>query len=477
MSSRAGRLRALIALCGVAALLVVTADSAALAAGNRSTNLRLLDRCVKLMTGEATAGDRAVAGAADPQVATELSIFRATRTSADTLPATSDLGQALAGARATTYDPAASVRLSLGSTHYGPAYAVPATLAAPHLPARCARLGSLAGLRVAFALRTQEIGTGPGVCVVTTHVEPAEPPVPVLPGKRPLPGRKARTVADAGCESLTAMASYFGLFGAGLSGAGVPVALLPDGVSAITATFADGHRVTKPVSGNLVEGSMWTGTGRTTKLGKATRAKLVRLLDAEAPAAVTEDDANGTPIATFARPTSLIPEFVRESLGLERLLDSVSAFSVDTYVACSAQTHRCVAVVVFASCDPRHHRCEMSRKIERYRYVTRRPPRASAGPLPTGPIRARLNGYVRRPGRLSLVLSGTPHHRVDVLVEISCFSLRNEGIGSGQSRPPFQVAVPSRTHLLTVGRHRDCGVDVLVVSSGRGPIHARLARG
>lgn len=475
MPSRARRLRALIALCGVAALLVATAGSAALAAGTGSANPRLLERCVKLMTGQATAGEQAVSGPADPQVAAELSIFRATRTTIDTLPTASDLGQALAGAQATTYDPSASVRLNLSHTHAGSVYAVPATLAAPHLPLGCVHLRSLAGLRVAFALRTQETGTGPGVCLVTTHPEPAEPSIPTLPGKRPFPGTKARTLATAGCESLGEMASYLGALGGGLETAGVPVVLVPDGVSSITAAFANGHQVTEPVTGNLVTAT--PEASRTTNLGKVTRARLLRMFDAETPVTITEDDAGGTAVATFTRPAGLVPEIVREPRLLDRLLRSSTVSSEDSYVACSARTHHCVAVLVSTSCSSRDHRCQMRRQIERYRYVTRRPPRGTAGPVPTGRIRARVNRYVRHPGRLSLVLSGSPHRRVDVLVEISCFSPRNGGTGSGVSRQPLQVAVPSRTHLVTVGRHRDCGVDALIVSSRPGPIHARLARG
>lgn len=97
--------------------------------------------------------------------------------------------------------------------------------------------------------------------------------------------------------------------------------------------------------------------------------------------------------------------------------------------------------------------------------------------VPTGPIRARLNRYVTRPGKLSLALSGAPRHRVVVLVSINCFSGRDGGTSWSLSRQPLQVAVPSRTHLLTVRRHRACGVGALVVSSGHGPIHARLVRG
>jgi len=195
------------------------------------------------------------------------------------------------------------------------------------------------------------------------------------------------------------------------------------------------------------------------------------------PVTVAENGADGTVLATYTRPPSLIRESVREAVLLERLLGGFSTGSTDDYVSCSARTHRCVAVLVSASCNPRRRRCETSRKIVRYRYVTRRPPSGTTGPVPTGPIRARLNRWVTDPGKLSLALTGAPHHGVNVLVSVNCFSGRNGGTAFGESRPPLQVAVPSRTHVLTVGRHRACGIGVLVVSSQPGPIHARLVRG
>jgi hypothetical protein len=479
MSSRAGRARALIAVCGVEALLVATifAGSAGAAATPPSFG-SVFSRCVRLMTGEPRTGARRIPGAAESQIAAQLSIFRATRTSADTLPAASNLGQALAGAQATTYDPSASIRLNLGPTKSGPVYAVPVTLASPRLPARCAQVRALAGVRALFALRTRETGSGPGICLITTHVVPDEGPVSVLPGKRPAIGmRKRHTEAAAGCESLTVMASYLGVLGGGLAGAGVPAVVVPDGVSSVTYAFAGGHQITAPVTGNLA--NVPPTASRTTNLGRPTRAKLLRKLDAEIPATVTEHDAGGTAVATFTRPASLISEIVREVLVLGRVVKSFTVGAVNSYVSCSARTHRCVAAVVSASCNTQRHSCEMSRRIVRYRYVGRRPPRGTTGHVvvPTGPIRARLDRYVAHPGKLTLVLSGKPRHRVDVVVSVNCVSGRHGETGFSESRQPLQVAVPSRTHLVTVGRHRACGVGVMVVSSGRGPLHARLARG
>lgn len=476
MSSRAGRLRALTALCGIAALLAgaVVAVSAAGAA----THSRALIRCARLMAGGGKASAHRLPGSANPQVTGELSIFRAARTSSDTLPAASNLGQALGSAEARTYDPSASVRLHIDGTQGGFVYAVPATLSPPRVPAHCAHLSGLAGVRAVLALRTLETGSGPGICLIGIHAFSAQNPAPPLPGKPPLRGTgTSQTLATAGCESLAVMQSYLGMFGGALLGAGFPAVLVPDGVSSVTYALADGRQATAAVTGNLL--TMPVKATADSHLGKASKRKLLRVLDAQEPVTVTQNGADGTTVATYERPPSLIPELVRQFLAIRRLLVISTTSSEDSYVSCSARTHRCVAVVVSSTCNVRRHRCTMRRSIKRYRYVTRRPPRGTTGHLvvPTGPVRARVDRYVRHPGRLSLVLSGTPHRRVDVLLEISCFSSRNGGTESSGSGRPLEVAVPSRTHVVTVRRHRGCAVNALIVSSGRGPIHARLVRG
>ena len=77
----------------------------------------------------------------------------------------------------------------------------------------------------------------------------------------------------------------------------------------------------------------------------------------------------------------------------------------------------------------------MSRRINRYRYVGARPPAGTTGSdtQPTGPIVARVNRVITRPRKLTLVLSGTLHRHVVVLLSVSCFS-RNSAAGSGD--PP-----------------------------------------
>jgi hypothetical protein len=411
-------------------------------------------------------------------VAAELSIFRVTRTAADTLPAAGDLGHALARAHATTYDPSASVRVNLGLVKGGPLYAVPATLTAPSLPARCAHLRALAGLRAVFALYAQAAGTGPGVCLITTQLVPAESPVSILPGKRPGKRGKSHTVATANCESLTAMASYLGATGFGLTGTAPSVALVPDGVSSVTYAFSGAPSVTRPVYGNLV--TIPGSNASSVHLGTVSRAKLLRRIAALTPATVTETDASGAAVATYTRPTSLVPALANEVLLVSRLLKVVvSSGSQQVFASCSAQTHRCVAAVVSTRCDSRHHRCTMHRTVHRYRYVGRRPPRGTTGTVevPTGRIRARVSQYVTRPGKVNLVLRGTPHHHADVVVATSCYAGHHGATRSAVDRQPLRVAVPSHSRIATVRRHRTCAVNVLVTSTQPGPIHARLARG
>ena len=137
-----------------------------------------------------------------------------------------------------------------------------------------------------------------------------------------------------------------------------------------------------------------------------------------------------------------------------------------------------MAVTVTTTCDSHEH-CQTSRTINRYRYVGAKPPAGTTGPntQPTGPIVARVNRVITRPRKLTLVLSGTPHRRVVVLLSVSCFS-RNSAAGSAE--PPLELAVPSRTPLDLPGPARTfhtCDVGALVISSQRGLVHATVARG
>jgi hypothetical protein len=137
-----------------------------------------------------------------------------------------------------------------------------------------------------------------------------------------------------------------------------------------------------------------------------------------------------------------------------------------------------VAVIVTTTCDS-HERCRTSRTIHRYRYVTAKPPSGTTGPntQPTAPIVGRVNQFITRPTKLTLVLSGAPHHQVVVLLSVSCFSRNSEAAAGG---PPLQVAVPSRTPIALPGLGRmfhGCDVGALVISNQHGPVHVTVARG
>jgi hypothetical protein len=478
MFLRVARLPVLIVLAAVGAIAVAGLAGVGVAAGS-SSHQRLLLRCAKQILGE---GGVALAAPATayPQSA-DFSIFRVTRTSEDRLPSARSVARALKGSGAVTYNPSASVRLSVPGSQSGTIYAVPVTLAVHHVPARCMHLSALAGLRASLALRAQDVGTGPGICLISVQVEPAGRPISVLPGQRRRGPTGTTTLANAGCESLTVISGYMGALGGGLSSVGVHAVLVPDGISSLTDTFAGGRQVTTPVSGNLAIAP--TADTPDLPLHKLTRARLIRGLNAFAPLTITESSAAGSVVATLTRPPSLIPELVREVLLFKKsfsgTFSSGSESDGQVIAACSARTHRCVAAVVTTKCSDRSRRCTLSRRVARYRYATRRPPRGTTGNVnvPTAPIRARASAYFTHPGKLTLTLSGTPRSRVDVLVGATCFFRHGSGGARGVGRQPLVLTVPSRTTIAAVPRDRKCDVNVLVMSSQPGPIHATLASG
>ncbi len=145
---------------------------------------------------------------------------------------------------------------------------------------------------------------------------------------------------------------------------------------------------------------------------------------------------------------------------------------------CSARTHRCVAVIVTTTCGS-DERCPITWTIYRYRYLTSKPPEGTTGPntQPTAPIVGSTNWFAKRPGKLTLVLSGAPHHQVSVLWTVSCFAPHSGASGGG---PPLQVAVPSRTPIELPGPARtfkSCDVNALVISNQPGAVGVRVAIG
>ncbi len=314
----------------------------------------------------------------------------------------------------------------------------------------------------------------------------AEPTLGLVPPGEATP-KPTRTliVAGAVCKSEAVLSGYVGALGDERLGSAHELALIPDGVTAITYALADRRRFTAPVVGNLVAPPAPLSIPPTAQ--PVTATELGQQLAAHLPTTVTETGTGAYPIASLNRPDSLIADAVGSFSFLRGLLapssigsssSSSSSSTSDTGASCSARTHRCVAVTATMTCNA-HERCQTSRTIHRYRYVTAKPPAGTTGPdtQPTAPIVGRLNRFVTRPAKLTLVLSGAPHHQVVVLLSVSCFS-RNAAVSGGG--PPLQVAVPSRTPIALPGPARTfqaCDVGALVISSRHGPVHVTVARG
>lgn len=431
-----------------------------------------LDRCAAALFGpESGHPARPVAGSAGPTVVSSFAVFRRHRTAADRL-SVGGLGRTLADAGALTYDPSAAVRLLRSGAH-GTLYAVPATLAAESLPAACA---GRAGARAYLAQRMDDLGSGPGACLIATQLVP--PPPSLLPG-RTRPGPRL-VVSAAQCESEVVLSGYVGALGEGDLGTAQVHALIPDGLSSITYTFSDGHAVTAPATGNLV--TLPAPLSKHRVLRHTTASGLARLLAARLPTTITETGSAGQPTVTLTRPASLIADSVGAYRFLRRLAlvsrSRTSGTSTSSSGAsCSARTHRCVAVTVTMRCPSARH-CHLSRTIHRYRYRTARPPRGTthAGRQPTGPILARVVRVLTRPTKIALQLRGAPRHRVEVLVSVMCSTRHG---GAGISGPPLVVRVPSRTPIPLPGRarsFRSCDVGALVIARGRGAVRATIVR-
>lgn len=480
MSLRFLRVLAPIAVAALLALVVVVvvagaaSPTAAIARGRGDR--ALVNRCLMAVLGVGRRPAWPVSGSADPQVVSQFAVFRRMPSNAAALPTAAHLRAALAGAGATTYDPSAAVLLTRNGAH-GAVYAVPATMALSTVPVGCDRLPHFSGVGAYLALRAQQTGSGPGACVVSTQLEARVPSGSSPPGAIPPKPTKTLAVTQMLCQSEAVLSSYVGALGAALQGSRTQIALIPDGVSAISYTLADGHRFSVPVEGNLA--TLPAALSMRTALRHPSAAALGRSLSAHLPTTVTENGPGGNPIATLTRPVSLVADAVGSFSFLRAVLMSSSvgtSSSSTSGASCRARTHRCVAVTVTTTCDSHQH-CQTRRTIHRYRYVGARPPAGTTGPdtQPTAPIVARTNRLVNRPTKLTLVLSGTPHRRVLVLLSVNCFS-RNSAASSGG--PPLQLAVPSRTPIGLPGRtFHACDVDALVTSTQPGAVHVAVARG
>jgi hypothetical protein len=480
MSLRRSRVFAPVAVAGLmvlAVMVVSTAPSPGAITRTRSQGA-LLTRCGKVVLGIGGGSATPVAGSADPTLVSSLAVFRRARSAVDTLPAAEHLRAALAGAGATTYDPSAAVLLTRTGTHAA-VYGVPATIALPALPAGCHSLPQFAGVGPYLASQADESGSGPGACLISTQLVQSPPSFSALPGEATPKPTRTLAVAGAVCKSQAVMSGYVGALGDERLGS--VLALIPDGVTAITYTLADGRQLAAPVAGNLVTPPSALLIPPTPH--SVTPTELGQQLAAHLPTTVTETGAGASPIASLTRPDSLIADavgsfsFLRGLLKLSSVASSSGSTS-GTGASCSARTHRCVAVTVTTTCNS-HERCQTTRTIHRYRYVTAKPPAGTTGPdtQPTAPIVGRVNRFITRPTKLTLVLSGAPHRQVVVLLAVNCVARSSAATAGG---PPLQVAVPSRTPIALPGPARSfraCDVGALAISSQPGPVHVKVARG
>jgi hypothetical protein len=473
VSAWISRARGLFVLLATLALAVLGTVSVAGAATAGPVDKKLLERCLTTTLGAVGKPASAAAGSADPGLEAEVTLLRRPRTTTDALPAGKEFGEVLGGAGAKTYDPSATIRVTSSSGDKA-VYAVPATLSSLALPADCKGIPQLAGFGAVFALRNEETGSGPGVCLLS--VQRAPHGLPTFPGPGPSP---PPTLVPAGveCESTSVLDGYVGALGEQVTAGAADLALVPDGITAFTYTFADGHQSTVPVSGNLASITLPAVSG---KLRDPTLAQLRRLYAARLPTTVTEIGADGAPVATLTRPPTLIPDTVGSFAFLKKVLSSAGSVSTSVVkgLDCRRSTHRCTEVLVTSGCDGQH--CHIGREIRRYRYAGNKAP---AGPptesgLLTAPIRARVTRRIANPKKLTLVLSGASHRRVGAIVAVSCFSGQGESDSSGA--PLLKIAVPSRTQL-KIPHHahplKACSVSALVTSTKRGAIHARVVGG
>ena len=453
MPLRSVRVFASVGVVGLVVVVMVVSASSVGAVARFRGDRGLLTRCVKVVLGVGGASATPVTGSADPTVVSRFAVFRRARSVVDALPAAADLRQELAVAGARTYDPSAAVRLRRTGAHAA-VYGVPATVSLPVLPAGCAGLRQFAGVGAYLASQADEKGSGAGACLIATQLVTSQPSGPSLPGEASPKPTRTVTVAGVVCKSQAILSGYDGALGDERLGLTPELALIPDGVAAITYMLADGRQLTAPGAGNLVTPPAALSIPPTAH--PVTATELGRELAAYLPTTVVETGVGGDPIASLPRPESLIADAVGSFSFLRGLLttsvsSSSSSTTSGTGASCSARTHRCVAVTVTTTCNI-HDRCQTIRTIHRYRYVTAKPP-GTTGPdtQPTAPIVGRVNRLITRPGKLTLVLSGARHQQVTVLLSVSCFSPHSASTAGG---PPLHVAVPSSTPIVLPGRAR-----------------------
>jgi hypothetical protein len=466
----------------IAALATSGAALATGATGSRGAGTRLLGRCAAIALGLGGSRAAAAPGSADPGVEAQFALLRRPRTAADALPAGADVPLILSSGGAGSFDPAASVKVE-SLPHHATLYAVPATVRSPVLPAVCASLPQGPDLAGVVALDAEAIGSGPGVCLVTV-ARALE--IGRLPGKQ-LPHVLAQ---EASCASATVLAGYPGATGLHREAASSPF-LVPDGITSLTDTFADGRQVTIPVSGNLATAPRVKAppSGST----RLTIAQLRADLIAAVPTTVTEVGAAGAPVATLARPDDLVGNLVASfrllRSALRGLTGATSTGSSGATVSCQSGTHRCTSVTLSSACHSGPSgglgggppRCRLDRRIRRFRRSGSTPAGHAGAPNPllTAPIRARVAQRVTHPGKLTLVLKGAPQDHVGVFASVNCFSGASAASGN-PGLPIVDAAVPSRTPLTLPGpasTHHTCVVNALVTSTRHDAIRVSVARG
>ena len=432
--------------------------------------------CVQRLLGFTLPPAAGTAGA-DPSVVTQLAILRRPRTASDTLPKVADLASTLALEGATSFDPSHSVRIQPRGRHGG-LFLVPATIVAPTVPAGCAELTKIPGFAAYIAGKADARGSGPGVCLLPIGL--VNPPPP--PGAFPLPGEatpKPRLgfVGLVRCESLAVMGGYLGA----ISGGGTPTPIL-DGVSTITYTGADGTQATSAVSDNLISVPQAFADFFPTGLTDSPTAAQIA---ARLPTTVTETGPDGATVASLSRPSTFAADLAEGIVFVANLLKTSngsagpSSGSSIPGIACSARTHRCLAVQITTTCTQRL-RCHTTRRLIRYRYVTRRPPATSSARVHAllAPIVGRLDAVIRHPGhRVRLILSGTRQHDAVLLESVTCQSRHGAtATASSQGGPPYLHARVPSSRTVSLPGGQVCAVGALVLSRHPGAVHVRIRR-
>jgi hypothetical protein len=181
-----------------------------------------------------------VSGAAAPSVTAEFSVLNRAPTSTDAVPV-SGLGGELQPYPVASVDLSASRLLRVIKDQDGPyyVYLVPVTLRDVSVPAACGHFTALAGIDSLLALLKEEVGSGPGVCAVETTGDTPDGGLTVNTGQI--------------CSSTSVLEQYGGQLGTQFADGDQYDSVIPDGVSSLRATYANGTTKTFPVLDNFAQ--------------------------------------------------------------------------------------------------------------------------------------------------------------------------------------------------------------------------------